>query len=301
MDDAPDAAAAAAESEHATGHRPRSLSPSRAADFKSCPLLYRFRAIDRIPERPSTDAVRGTVVHAVLERLYDLPPDQREPATAQAMVEPQWQAVVSDDPRLAALFEGDQEGQAAWLESARRLVADYFTLEDPRRLQPAEREFLVETSLEDGPALKGIIDRLDIAPDGAVRVVDYKTGGAPRAVFEAKALFQMKFYALVLWRLRGAVPRLLRLIYLKDRDTLSYTPDEQELVRFERTLRAIWSAIDHATEAHDFRPSPSPLCGWCDYKPLCPAYGGTPPPFPALDPVQPAGPEADAADAASAG
>ena len=27
-----------------------SLSPSRAADFKTCPLLYRFRTIDRIPE-----------------------------------------------------------------------------------------------------------------------------------------------------------------------------------------------------------------------------------------------------------
>ncbi len=46
------------------------LSPSRAADFMSCPLKYRFRVIDRLPERPSPAAARGTVVHAVLERLY---------------------------------------------------------------------------------------------------------------------------------------------------------------------------------------------------------------------------------------
>ena len=50
-----------------------SLSPSRAADFKSCPLLYRFRCIDRLPEAPSLAATRGTVVHAVLEELFDLP------------------------------------------------------------------------------------------------------------------------------------------------------------------------------------------------------------------------------------
>src|SRR3712207_9271155 len=54
-----------------------SLSPSRAADFKTCPLLYRFRTIDRLPERKSLAAVRGTLVHAVLERLYDLPARRR--------------------------------------------------------------------------------------------------------------------------------------------------------------------------------------------------------------------------------
>jgi putative RecB family exonuclease len=43
------------------------LSPSRASDFKQCPLLYRFRAIDRLPEPPSTAQVRGSVVHAALE------------------------------------------------------------------------------------------------------------------------------------------------------------------------------------------------------------------------------------------
>src|SRR6266705_4580212 len=42
-----------------------SLSPSRAADFKTCPLLYRFRSIDRLPEQPTADQARGTLVHAV--------------------------------------------------------------------------------------------------------------------------------------------------------------------------------------------------------------------------------------------
>src|SRR5260221_5650066 len=51
-----------------------SLSPSRAGDFLTCPLLYRFRVIDRLPEPPSSAAARGTLVHAVLERLFDQPP-----------------------------------------------------------------------------------------------------------------------------------------------------------------------------------------------------------------------------------
>ena len=38
-----------------------------------CPLLYRFRVIDRLPAPPSHAAARGTLVHAVLERLFEIP------------------------------------------------------------------------------------------------------------------------------------------------------------------------------------------------------------------------------------
>ena len=133
----------------------------------------------------------------------------------------------------------------------------------------------------DGLRLRGYIDRLDVSPAGDIRIVDYKTGSIPREAFEAKALFQMKFYALVLWRTRGVVPRQLRLMYLSDIDTLSYQPDEQELARFEKTLQAIWKAIATASLTGDFRASPSRLCDWCSHQALCPAQGGTPPPFPA--------------------
>src|SRR3712207_580199 len=126
----------------------------------------------------------------------------------------------------------------------------------------------------------GYLVRLVGARNGALRVVDYKTGSIPREAFEAKALFQMKFYALVLWRTRGVVAAQLKLIYLGDGDTRTYAPDEAELVRFERTLLAIWAAIERAVATGDFRPNRTRLCGWCDHQSVCPAFGGTPPPFP---------------------
>ncbi len=258
-----------------------SLSPSRAADFKACPLLYRFRSIDHLPERPSAAATRGTLVHSVLERLYALPAAERTVLAATDLVEPQWRQLRELSPDVDALFEGGPESEpvAEWLDSARELVRNYFALEDPTRLEPEAREERVEVVL-DGLRLRGYVDRLDVSPAGDIRVVDYKTGAAPREAFEAKALFQMKFYALVLWRTRGVVPRQLRLIYLADSDTLTYAPDAEELTRFERTLRAIWAAIDRATQTRDFRPSPSRLCEWCDHHASCPAQGGTLPPFP---------------------
>ncbi|MGH8860216.1 MAG: RecB family exonuclease [Jatrophihabitantaceae bacterium] len=258
-----------------------SLSPSRAADFKSCPLLYRFRTIDRIPETPSRVAVRGTVVHGVLEKLFDLPRPGRTLDAARGLLTTVWQQLTVDEPGVAELFTDDVEATelSEWLESASQLLGNYFALEDPSRFEPVAREEKVEVVI-DGLRLRGYVDRLDVNEQGDVRVVDYKTGSTPREAFEAKALFQMKFYALVLWRTRGVVPRQLRLMYLADTDTLSYAPDADELMKFERTLKAIWAAIERATQTGDFRPSPSRLCEWCDHQIRCPAFGGTPPPFP---------------------
>lgn len=258
-----------------------SLSPSRAADFKTCPLLYRFRSIDRLPERPTVEQARGTLVHAVLERLFDLPAPARTPESAGDLVAPQWDRLLTEEPELATLFaDGDTIGPQEFLRSATALLDGYFAVEDPRRLEPAEREALISAVVDDELLIRGYLDRLDVAPDGALRVVDYKTGGAPREAFEARALFQLKFYALVLWRTRGVVPRVLRLLYLKDAEVCDYAPDADELVRFERTVVALWRAIEQATARQDFRPRPSRLCDWCSHQALCPSYGGTPPPFP---------------------
>lgn len=274
-----------------------SLSPSRAGDFVSCPLRYRFRVIDRLPERPSADAARGTVVHAVLERLFDLPGPERTAAAAAGMLEPEWARLVQAEPELATLF-ADQEEAASWLAGAREMLDSYFVLEDPRRLQPSGRECLVEAVLDSGLRLRGFIDRLDEAPTGELRVVDYKTGRAPGERFEGKALFQLKFYALILWRTRGRIPQELRLLYLKDREMLRYSPVVEELVAFERVLRALWTAIELASATGNFRPRPGPLCDYCDHQARCPAWGGVPPPLPAA--AEPAGGRPAAAQPAGA-
>ncbi len=267
------------------------MSPSRAADFLQCPLLYRFRVIDRLPSAPSPAAARGTLVHAVLERVFDLPAAERTPEAAAALVAPQWERLVEEEPELAEMLETDeQRTEASWFGEAVKLIETWFTLEDPTRLEPAERELYVEAQV-DGLTLRGIVDRIDVAPNGALRIVDYKTGRSPGEHFETKALFQMRFYALVLWRLRGLVPQMLQLVYLGNKEVLRYSPDEHDLLATERKITALWEAIQRAAEDGDWRPHKSRMCDWCDHKALCPEWGGTPPPLPrdaealAVDPV----------------
>ncbi len=256
-----------------------SLSPSRAGDFLTCPLLYRFRVIDRLPEPPSPAAARGTLVHAVLERLFDEPAGLRTPQTAQAMLAPQWERLVTEEPELAGLFDDEAE-RLAWLAEARDMLDRYFTLEDPTRLEPRHREHAVQAVLESGLLLRGYIDRLDVASGGEIRIVDYKTGTAPKEEYEARALFQMKFYAVVLWLTQQQVPKLLQLIYLGNGEIVRYAPDESDLRATVRKIDALWRAIERARSTGDWRPRPSRLCAWCAHQAICPAFGGIPPPLP---------------------
>lgn len=267
------------------------LSPSRAGEFLSCPLLYRFRRIDKLPERPSPDAVRGTVVHKVLEDMFDLPPDERDFVRAAAMLSPVWDALRAEDPELENMF--DDRGSIGgsqfleWLDTCRAALATYFTLEDPRLLEPAERELYVETLTASRLLLRGYVDRLDVAPNGAIRVVDYKTGRAPREGREGAALFQLKFYGLAVWRMRGVIPKRLQLMYLGSAEVITYDPDERDLLATERKVEAIWRAITEARDTGEWRPSPSPLCRWCPHQSICPEFGGTPPPLPLSTEIEP--------------
>jgi putative RecB family exonuclease len=257
------------------------LSPSRAGDFLTCPLLYRFRTIDRLPEPPDPVAVRGTLIHAVLENLFGEQAVLRTLERAQQLLPEAWDTLRAENPDLAELDLPDE-----WLSSADDLLASYFSLEDPRWIEPEALELRVDHVLDSGLSLGGIVDRMDVAPDGRIRVVDYKSGKAPAEHFQDKSLFQMKFYALVIWRTRGVIPTVLQLYYLADRTVLSYQPTEDDLRATERKVIALWNAIKAAIDRAEFVAKPSALCRWCRHQDKCPEFGGTPPPLPQIELIQ---------------
>ena len=254
----------------------------------SCPLLYRLRVIDKLPEPPSAAAVRGTLVHGALEDLFALSAAERTSDRATELFQSRFEDLQVSDPEAAnTLLEGlagdlsAQEVAQAVIAPARTLLDTYFAMEDPRRLEPHAQEMAVSTELPDGFTLRGFVDRVDRSPDGKIRLVDYKTGRSPGAGYESKAMFQMRFYALVWWRMTGDVPARLQLMYLRDGQIISYDPAETELLATEKKVLALRDAIGRAVE-DGFRPSPSALCNWCSFHEYCPAQGGNAPPLPAL-------------------
>lgn len=244
------------------------LSPSRVNDFLNCPQLYKYRAIDQLPEAISLDAQRGTLVHSVLEELFDSPAAARTMETAIEILPVRWYEQLIANPDLQVLIINEKE----WIDRATALLTTYFTLEQPETFEPTSREFHLEMDLSEDVYLHGYIDRLDIATTGEVRIVDYKTGKAPKPGWEEKALFQLRVYALIYWRNSGILPRLLQLIYLGDGQLLRSSPSEFELERTETKLLSIASEITRATAENSWKPKPSRLCDWCSFKNICPAF-----------------------------
>ena len=268
---------------------PGSLSPSRANDFLTCPLLFRFRSIDRLPEISSPAALRGTLVHTALEHLFDLPAKERTVNRTRALLTEAWLELAATDPESAIVLQSDlglaigvdpAEAAEQVLARALPLLDTYFALEDPSRLEPHARELGVSVEIADSFAIRGFVDRIDRSPAGEIRIVDYKTGKAPGAGFEAKAMFQMRFYALAWWRMTGEMPRMLQLMYLGSSEVLRYEPNEDDLLSTERKILALREAINKAARSGEFAPTTSRLCDWCAHRPSCPAWGGALPPMP---------------------
>ena len=245
------------------------LSPSRASDYKICPQLFKYRVVDRLPEPADLYSTRGTLIHAVLEQLYLLDPAERTIERARALAAEVW-ANLKADPEYASL-ELDPEVEASWLDQVDVLLVNYFRVEDPTRVSPHELEWWVEH--QTGLALlRGIIDRVEIMPDGEWILSDYKTGPIPGQTHEYGAFFGLRFYALVCWRALGVMPKEIRLIYLSDPAMLIFNPTEKMLVAFEQQMHALATAIRRAMAKEDWRTRPSPYCMACSFQSICPAW-----------------------------
>ncbi len=266
------------------------VSPSRIADFSGCPLRFRYRNIDRLPERPGMEALRGTIVHKVLEDMFDLPREDRTEHGAKADLRRAFDAVLEEDPGLRfaidAGLQWPDDANTASAESTEQFLASlpqyierYFLIERPDGFDPAHREQYVRDRIDDDLWLHGFVDRIDIAPTGEVRIVDYKTGRSPGPKFQQKALFQLKCYALLWQRMHDVPVRRLLMLFLGDGQRLVHDPTPSEISRAQEDVRSIWSEMKRANELARWEAKPSKLCDWCSFQMRCPAKSSHTPTF----------------------
>ena len=247
------------------------LSPSKINAFRDCPRHFAFRYVERLEEPNDPYMLRGTLVHAVCERLFDLPAQERTPAAAVELLHRLWEQMVDGEPDLAGLFE-DAETATSWILSAERLVATWFRLESPPHVPVAGTEVFVETSDDEG-VLAGIIDRLDELPDGTWMITDYKTGPAPGPLWERSAFFQLRFYAWVVGRSLGRQVSRLRLVHLAgDGEVLELAFDAEADAGVGSQIAGLSAAMRRAFAQDEWRTNAGRRCDWCAFKDRCPAW-----------------------------
>ncbi len=204
-------------------------------------MAFRFSVIDRIPEPPSALALKGTLVHRALERLFwSAPPGRRDLDSAQDQLALAWKEAEAHPDLMALEMSPDQA--ADFLADAQFLVRRYFELEDPNAVQAIGVELSMEARVG-SLCLRGIIDRLDLDYDGQLVVTDYKTGKIPGLTHEQARLGGVHFYALLCQEVLGLRPARVQLLYLRDATAIVATPSDQSIKGLERRSTAIWSAM----------------------------------------------------------
>ena len=252
---------------------PTSLSPSRVEAFTSCPLAFRFSSIEKLPEPATVHTAKGTLVHRVLELLYQHPAVERTPDRAAELFPQAWDELVTSSEYLI-LNPSPAEAEALSAAGS-SLVERYFTIEDPTTIEPVGTELRLEAALGE-LQLRGIIDRLDRAGDGSLVVTDYKTGRAPPPAYEQRRLGGVHFYAWLVENALGERPSAIRLVYLASREVITAAPSEQSIRFLPKRTEAIYQAIQTACASGHFKPNPGALCGSCAFQRWCPSFGGDP-------------------------
>lgn len=254
------------------------FSHSSLSTFETCPKKYQLRYLLKVPvETEGIEAFVGKRVHEVLERLYRFSARGMVPSLARVIARFRTNWTEQFDGGRLRIVRSELDAEDYRRNGERCLENAY------RRLYPFDDETLglehpVRFSLdaEGRYAVRGVIDRLVRARDGALEIHDYKTGRFVPSQAELDRDRQLALYEIGVRTALGE-PGEVRLVwhYLFPnlRRTSRRTPEQLAALR-EATSRT----IDQVRAETSWEPRPGRLCAWCEYRAVCPAFEGAAPP-----------------------
>lgn len=240
------------------------LSFSRIDTYRTCPRMFRYRYVDRLPGRPAPALSFGTAIHEALERFYDrkLPEEPTEDELVGFLYEA-WDT--------SGFREVDRSEQTRWYRQGQDVLRRYHRRVTGSYRLPVATEAWFELPFDDAVVV-GSIDRVD-DDDGVLRVVDYKTNKRVKDRDRVKHSLQLSIYALACEHLYGDLPATVALDFVVAGREIVVDVADLDLDAAREAVAQTAAAVRAAA----YEPTPMRLCDWCDFRPVCPAWEGQEP------------------------
>ncbi|MFY9461637.1 MAG: PD-(D/E)XK nuclease family protein [Candidatus Sungiibacteriota bacterium] len=241
--------------------------------YKQCPQKYKFQEIDRIPSVKGKEAVFGSVFHDALKFMFGRSPLFPTLDEVLAHFRMSFGEKSSGWPN-----EGERN---AYLDEGARLLKNFYAQNAPWNFSVVDLESRFEVLIPDEKngethVLAGIIDRIDKLDDGGYEIIDYKTARKLPPQEKVDNDLQLSIYSLGLqkkWPTIRPEKIKLSLYFVKHGEKLSTSRTKEATEATRAGVLATISEIrDKLASGERFEPTPSPLCDWCSYKPICPAW-----------------------------
>lgn len=250
---------------------PAALSPSRMADFQACPRRYQHGAIERRHQPATYATTKGRAVHAVFEWLFTKQAAERTREAAHGSIDEALRSVLTDEVR--ADIGCDEALEAQLRDEVATIVDTYFEMEDPATIVSEGVELRLTAEVGGAPML-GILDRLDRDAEGALTIVDYKTGRVPDRKFDFHTFANAELYAALCEASLGERPVSIRLLYVGAGRQLERPVTPVMVQARSEAAGSVWRRISAYYEAGDFPATPSvKSCRFCAFKDVCRGNG----------------------------
>lgn len=234
----------------------KKLSHSSVSRYNRCPGAWKFKYIDKIPEKEKHYFSLGKSIHSALEFMYtgnECPPLE----DVLEWLNTHW---------LNAGYK-DNKAETKVRRDAEKDLEAFYTKFAPSWVKPLATEIKFNITFGHIKVI-GFIDRIDLKPDG-LHVLDYKTG---RTWDSGKALTdeQLTMYQYAAEEMFGHSVASVGLLHVSSQwIDLSPRHSDQMVKQLIEKYEGVHKRIING----DFPHTPSDgSCSYCDYKRLCPQW-----------------------------
>ena len=246
------------------------ISPSSIATWDECRRKWgKMYAEGRHGVSIARGNVLGSFVHAVLERLFSLPPSQRIFQNARAIAANEFDKITGPDAKPDwGIINPDEDEQFTkeFKQDAWDSILNELDMEDAEKVDVSAVEIELGGTIN-GVPFKGFVDRLDLAPDKTFIVNDYKNGKVPTYPdAKRKAARQLVLYAANLAE-EGFEIKLARFLYTAYAKIVPVKINRKLIRAAGVNLAETWEAMHAET---DWEPTTSALCAFCPFVLECP-------------------------------